>query len=323
MNKEKIFNLPSVMQNCKMYIHWNSRISGIYAWINKINGKMYIGKSKNLYKRIYDEMNGFKNNRHQNMFKLYNSIKKYGMDNFKVVLLLECPVKYLNKIEMWLIKYYDTKTNGYNITDGGDGVVGYMMPISQIKRQTTSLKHYWTNDKCKTHSEKMKNWFNLQTKDIQEKIRSGNNWWLNKKYKETHLQNVRKSLSPERIEKQRKSLLEYYKNNTSKKRIVMNIISPTNKIVKINGIRTFCNEYKLNINGIQNVINGKISYYKGWHLLNTPSYIPKYEKIRGPDGKIYTFTSITKFCKEHNIDKGNLRKILNGIGTICKGFTKI
>jgi group I intron endonuclease len=323
MINEKILNLPFLMYKNKMYIKWNSKISGIYAWINEIDGKMYIGQTNNFYKRIYDEMNGFCNGRHQNMFKLFNAIQKYGINNFRVVRLLECPVDYLNKIEILLIKYYDTKENGYNITIGGDGTNGHVVTLGQIEKQKKSLKKHWTEGKRHEHSKKMKIWFNSKSKTEQNEIRSGNGWWLNSEYKIKHLENTKKSLTAERIEKQKKSLMEYYKNNDSKKRIITEIMSPTNEIVKINGLNDFCRSYKTSYTGIQYVLNGNILYYKGWHLQKTPDFIPFTEKVCGPDGIIYSFTSITKFCKEKNIDKSNLRKMLNGICDAYKGYKKV
>ena len=306
-----------------MCIKWNSKISGIYAWINEIDGKMYIGQTVNFYKRIYDEMNGFRNGRNQNMFKLFNAIQKYGIDNFRVIRLLECPKEYLNQIEKWLIKYYNTMKIGYNLTTGGDGAGGHIVTKEQIEKHKKWSKQYWTKENCSKQSEKMKMWFNSKPKDEQDKIKSGNNWWLNKEYKEKHLKNTRNSSTPEKIEKQRTSLIKYYENNDSKKAIVMDVISPNNETIKICGLDIFCKKYHLRRKGIVDILNKKKLYHKGWHLPRTPCFVPSVERIRGPDKVIYTFTSITKFCKEKNIDKGNLRKVMNGVCNSCKGYTKI
>ena len=130
-------------------------------------------------------------------------------------------------------------------------------------------------------------------------------------------------MTSERIEKQRKSLKKYYEKNDSKKMIVMDIISPSNEVVKIRGLNEFCKKYKISYRGLRRIIDKYLQYYKGWHLPETSPYIPKMEQIRGPDGIIYTFTSITKFCKERNMDKGNLRKVLNGVCNSCKGFCRV
>ena len=59
---------------------------GVYSWINKINGKFYIGRSDSLYIRISDY--------YQNWYILYHSnvhivktLSKYGMKNFSLVIL--------------------------------------------------------------------------------------------------------------------------------------------------------------------------------------------------------------------------------------------
>ena len=139
MKNEKILNLPLIMINRKMSIKWNSKITGIYAWINEINGKMYVGQANNLYKRVYCEMSNFRNNNPQNLIKLEHAINKYNLDNFRVVKLLECPKEHLNKIEKLLIEYYDTKNNGYNCTYGGDGVLGHIVTKEQIQKQKALL----------------------------------------------------------------------------------------------------------------------------------------------------------------------------------------
>lgn len=322
MKKEKILNLPLLMYKGKMQIKWNSKISGIYAWINEINGKIYIGQSNNFYKRIYDEMNGFKNNRHQNMFKLFNSIKKHGIDNFRVVRLLECPIECLNKLEPLLIEYYNSMKNGYNCNLGGNGNRGHIKTKNQIEKQRISLYNYWTKDRCIQQSEKMKQWFNSRSLDEQTKMKTGNSWWLNDEYRKKQLENTRKSLTPTRIEKQRSSLLNYYKNHTSKKAIKCIIISPKNNPVTICGVDAFCKQYNIGKDGITEVLKRRKKYHKGWHLPEAGVYIPPIEKVIGPGGLIYEFTSITKFCKEKNIDKGNLRKVMNGITRTCGGYKK-
>ena len=50
-----------------------------------------------------------------------------GIDNFKWKILKECrDILDLNKSEKYFIEQYKTnKFNGYNLTDGGEGIVGY------------------------------------------------------------------------------------------------------------------------------------------------------------------------------------------------------
>jgi len=320
VNREKILLLPPIMIGCKMQIKWNSKISGIYVWFNEIDEKMYVGRAVNLYKRVYDEMNGFQNNKHQNMFKLFNAVKKYGIENFRVLKLEECAKENLNDLEKYYIKYYDTKYNGYNITFGGDGTHGHVVSEEQIKKQREALRKYYTDDKKHEQSEKMKVWFNARPKEEQDKMKTGNGWWLDDEYKRKHLENTRKSLTPDRIERQRKSLIKYYEEHDSKKMIVIEIMSPGNELVKIEGLKRFCNKYHVGFDKISAVINGKVNYFKGWHLPTSANFVPKYEYVMDNNDVIYKFTSITKFCSDNNIDKGYLRKVLRGSAKQCGKF---
>lgn len=254
------------MKNQKMQIPWNSKISGIYAWENKINGKMYIGKATNLYKRVYDEMHGFRHKRHQNLKKLFNAVKKYGLDNFYVLKLLECPRKYLEKIEKSLIQYYDTKNNGYNCTFGGEGVLGHVITKNQIEKQKKSMKLYWSDERKKEHSQKMKEWFETQPSNVQKNMKEGNRWWKNPIYKEKQIRECRNSLTSTRIEKQRRSILDYYKTHTSKKAIVVSVSNSDGVQKQVIGAYKFCRDAHISYKGFGAMLRGKVSEYKGWKL---------------------------------------------------------
>lgn len=94
----------------------------IYQIVNKINGKSYIGITSNsLEARWNDHIKGY--------FKsiIHLALKKYGENNFTFILL--------NEVETWVeacdkekiyIKNFNTKVpDGYNLTNGGDGVLGF------------------------------------------------------------------------------------------------------------------------------------------------------------------------------------------------------
>ena len=85
----------------------------IYKLINKINGKIYIGKTFNLKKRIKDHSYAV------NKKYLCSAIKKYGWNNFEVEILNE--FEYLDNIELLAlecayIEYFNSTNQniGYN-----------------------------------------------------------------------------------------------------------------------------------------------------------------------------------------------------------------
>ena len=89
---------------------------GIYKITNKLNGKVYIGQSRDIDARWRQHINAKDN------FAIHNAIKKYGKENFKFEVLLECPAEMLNVWERDMIALYDCMSPyGYNLTEGGEG----------------------------------------------------------------------------------------------------------------------------------------------------------------------------------------------------------
>lgn len=96
---------------------------GIYAIYNKLDNKVYVGKSKNIERRISQHFSALRKevidtkrvNKH-----LFNSFKKYGEENFKWKILEEVKscdeelLKYLELYYMDLHKSYD-RDFGYNL----------------------------------------------------------------------------------------------------------------------------------------------------------------------------------------------------------------
>lgn len=95
-------------------------MSGIYAIINLINGKLYIGQSNNIQKRIRNHLILLRNGNHYNGH-LQSAWNKYGEDNFDYVVLKECSVDELDYYEIKYIAEYKTadRACGYNLGAGG------------------------------------------------------------------------------------------------------------------------------------------------------------------------------------------------------------
>lgn len=100
-------------------------MGSIYLITNLINNKKYVGQTKRqITTRIKEHLQIAQNTKYN--LHLYNSIRKYGVDNFSIeVLKTDIPEMELDKWEMYYIGLYDTYNNGYNNTLGGGGVRGY------------------------------------------------------------------------------------------------------------------------------------------------------------------------------------------------------
>lgn len=96
----------------------------IYIIENKINGKCYIGKTKQTLQKRW--------NRHKYLAKkkenryLYNAMNEYGITNFHPSVLEyadNCSDEYLSEREIYWISKYNSNNilYGYNMTKGGTG----------------------------------------------------------------------------------------------------------------------------------------------------------------------------------------------------------
>jgi group I intron endonuclease len=117
----------------------------IYKATNTVNGKLYIGQtSRTLAVRIRDHLRG-----RVNHGILGNAIRKYGLDRFTFEVIDKADTKpELDAKETMWITHYDCKTpKGYNLTNGGEGNVGYRMPESvRAKISAKARGRRWTEE---------------------------------------------------------------------------------------------------------------------------------------------------------------------------------
>lgn len=98
----------------------------IYIYINKTNNKKYVGQAKNFNKRHKQHINqsSNKNDNYQYNLPFHCAIRKYGIENFEIVILKESLQTQclMNLYECYYIKKYNTLANnkyGYNLSNGG------------------------------------------------------------------------------------------------------------------------------------------------------------------------------------------------------------
>jgi group I intron endonuclease len=137
-------------------------IYSIYKSTNKINGKNYIGFDSNWPQRQKDHLHKYKTIN----TKFYCAIRKYGWENF------EWEVIYQSKdgnyclvvMEKYFINEYNSLSEGYNMTIGGEGVMlgrkhknetlmkmslshlGKKPSEEHLKNQKTKLNEFYDNN---------------------------------------------------------------------------------------------------------------------------------------------------------------------------------
>lgn len=114
----------------------------IYKITNKINGKMYIGKTIFTVEQRWKEHQKDSRRRDFEKRPLYSAIKKYGIENFSIEEVEECPIEILSEREKYWIEYYGSFKNGYNATIGGDGkqYVDYDLVVANYKKLKNQTK---------------------------------------------------------------------------------------------------------------------------------------------------------------------------------------
>ena len=109
----------------------------IYLLLNKVNGKPYVGQTtQTLKKRLSGHLCG--------KLCVDRAIRKYKPENFRCDILKVCYSEAeLNAWEKFFIAALKTKAPyGYNLTDGGDGVVGWTDEIrAKISAARTGKRH--------------------------------------------------------------------------------------------------------------------------------------------------------------------------------------
>jgi len=123
------------------------KICGIYCIENIINNKKYIGQGEIVAERWVNHRCSLRNNRHSNVH-LQNAWNQYGEENFQFYILEVCESEILDNREKYFISLYQSKNRlfGYNMTDGGLGVVGIEFTIKEIQRRVIEKRNRVVTD---------------------------------------------------------------------------------------------------------------------------------------------------------------------------------
>ena len=125
----------------------------IYCITNLINEKKYVGKTTySITKRFQEHCKDSKKERCERR-PLYNAMNKYGIENFVVEELIECPNDELDSYEkMYIEKLQTYGHNGYNATKGGDGKCLFdhneIIELYNLGYTVIQISHKLNCDRC-------------------------------------------------------------------------------------------------------------------------------------------------------------------------------
>lgn len=186
----------------------------VYIVTNKANGKQYVGISKDL-KRRWDQhlsANG-------SAPALHAAIKKYGTDGFIFSHICDAfDFEAACDLERMLIQEHNTKApHGYNLTDGGEGVVGRLATKEEIEKRRQFMLTYAASLTPQERSEKFgwakgRQWTPEQIEQIRASNKGKNlgkkpSPEVRAKMSAAHKNRPRQPMSEETKEKIRQSLL--------------------------------------------------------------------------------------------------------------------
>lgn len=133
---------------------------GIYGIWSMTTGKVYVGKTKCMYKRCHQYIYDIRERAlgHINDY-LYNAIQKYGVEDFGFFPIEFAPVTRLAELELEWIQRLNSnhRDHGYNLRlDSSTGMIAAPETSEKIR---ANLIRQWANGERDGHSEKLKaNW---------------------------------------------------------------------------------------------------------------------------------------------------------------------
>lgn len=112
---------------------------GIYKVQNQLNGKLYIGSSRNCEYRKQHHFTSLRKNKHFSR-KLQNAWNKYGEEAFIFLIIEECLEFELTLREQFWLDFFEASTKGYNTRPKAESNRGYKFSAETKKKLSDAQK---------------------------------------------------------------------------------------------------------------------------------------------------------------------------------------
>lgn len=227
----------------------------IYKVTNIVNGKIYIGQTtKSLNTRKLSHINDSLAIRDNLYF--HNAIRKYGINNFKWEVLESCASKEeLDDMEFHFIKQFNSKAPaGYNMTEGGGGMLGYIITEEHRKNLSDSHKGYIHTDQQKERISNALKGRKL-SEDAKKRLSKSKMGEKNPMYGIKGPNNHSYGITPP------KHVFDALVKRMSQQYVV---VFPDGHEEEIINLSAFCRKYKLNKGNLCSTAHGRRSHHKGF-----------------------------------------------------------
>lgn len=169
------------------------QICGIYKITNKINGHLYIGKSKDIYRRWTQHKSDAKLQRTN--APIHKAMYKYGIDNFLFEIIEKIPISQYNEMggarEKYWISYYNSfkDKKHYNLTEGGEGMCGYSPTLKTKQKISISMKTWYKTPEGQARRKK-------QVEIAQNNASARTGWKHSEEWKQQHSRDMQGNKNP-------------------------------------------------------------------------------------------------------------------------------
>ena len=140
-----------------------SEKSGVYCLMNLVNGKRYIGSTKNLYDRLRTHLSLLRNNRSHNKH-LQSSWNKHGEEKFVFFALEYCDENNIFEKEQ---KYIDFIKPEYNFSLNVTANIGRCITDEQKEKISNTLKEKYSSGEITTYKQNH-NWKHCYIYNIED-----------------------------------------------------------------------------------------------------------------------------------------------------------
>jgi group I intron endonuclease len=229
----------------------------IYKISNRINGKIYIGKTiQPIKNRWCNHLSEIKN--HKDNCYFHNAIRKHGKENFDIEIIFETDnMALLDIMEIFkiMVNKSHRSQNGYNLTWGGDGTYGYKHTEESKMKMSEKRRGEPSHRKGKHHSEETKR------KMSERVIEMG----LYKGRKNPMFDVHRFGINSPHYEKTHSEETKQIIGDKNSK--IYTFLSPENNVISIKNLKSFCSKNNLNYSCMNNVLSGRHKQHKGYRKL--------------------------------------------------------